>query len=272
MNKDLFSAEDYRDYLNTICGKTKSGMKATLARVAGTFNSYISKVLNYDGHLTLEQAQEISSYLGHSEKEKQFFFLLLQKGRAGTRKLQDYFSNELDKMKAEQLQLSRNLKSEKKLSAEIESRYYSQWLFSAVDVALMVGGLSRKEKIAAYFGVPLARVSQALDFLVEHGLAEVHGGEYRTSSQHMHLASDSSNIIKHHLNWRVKTIERLQNEMPAGEDLHYSVVASLGEKDLVKLRKMIVDFLKEANSFIDASPSEVVCAIGIDLFELGKRA
>jgi hypothetical protein len=70
----------------------------------------------------------------------------------------------------------------------------------------------------------------------------------------------------HHINWRQKAIERVQEK---GESqLHYSCPMTLSAKDALKLREMVVKFLESVDAVIEPSPSEELHCLNVDWFRI----
>ena len=94
----IFEASDYRGYLKEYLLKLPKqgfGEGKRMAKHLGVSSTFISQVLGGGKQLSLEQAQELSEYLGHSELEADYFFHLVQMDRAGTAKLKRLFQQKL---------------------------------------------------------------------------------------------------------------------------------------------------------------------------------
>ena len=270
MNINIFKFNDYRHYLRQICGdsRQRSGVKTNLAKAANTFSSYITKVLKDEAHLTLEQADDISKFLGHNPSQRKYFLLMIQKDKSGTSRLEKYFEEEMNVEKQKQLVLKNQMLSEKTLRPESEAKYYSHWYYTAVDVALTVETLQTPEALSKYFDIAIEKVNSILNFLHSCGLIEQRGSRYVTTSKHIHLANSSENISKHHVNWRIEAIKDIEEANL--DQLHYSSVLTLAKEDFQKLKELFVDYLKTANKINDASRGEEVFSLNIDLFRVGS--
>ncbi len=86
----IYDYSDYRKFLNAWIdrqSKTMKGLKGKLAVTSGVSSTLISLILKGDKHLSLEQASDISDFIGLDEKETEYFFLLVELGKAGSFKL-----------------------------------------------------------------------------------------------------------------------------------------------------------------------------------------
>lgn len=239
-----------------------------MARALKCQSTYISQVLYDRAHLSLEQAELLGDFLGHSREEAHYFLLLVQRDRAGTKRLEHYFTDQIEEILARRLVLTERLGSKNQLSKEDQSIYYSSWHYSAVHVALTVPELRNAKAISQFFRIPLKRIGDVLEFLCQSGLTKKTGSEYLVGDVQIRLGNSSHNIIKHHTNWRNQAVESLDREHPT--DLHYSGVVSLSREDVVKIKNQILEFIKDTIGTIRKSKEETVYSYCIDFFDVQK--
>lgn len=82
----------------------------------------------------------------------------------------------------------------------------------------------------------------------------------------MHLHSVSPLVAKHHTNWRMRAIASLDAD--PGQDLHYSSVISVGEKDISKLQAILIEAIEKARALVRDSPEEAGVCYSLDAFRL----
>ncbi len=90
MERDLFDYMNYKEYLlSWIASRPKKGRgtRASLAQFIRSPISHISQVLKGTSDFTPEQAEEVNEFLGHTTEQAEYFLLLVQLERAGTKKL-----------------------------------------------------------------------------------------------------------------------------------------------------------------------------------------
>ncbi|MGZ3723793.1 MAG: DUF4423 domain-containing protein, partial [Bdellovibrionales bacterium] len=109
---------------------------------------------------------------------------------------------------------------------------------------------------------------EAVDFLLSVGLAEFRDGRYVIGPSHIHLGHDTTDINKHHMNWRVQAMDSLIRTNAT--DLHYSVVFSLSAKDAEKLKERLIATIKANLEDVGPSKEEVLYCSSIDFFEVKK--
>ncbi len=274
MTKTLYDFQNYKEYLNSIleiAGKSR-GLRARLAEALNCQSAFISKVLNADAHFSIESAVLISEFLEHSPEEQHYFLLLVQLGRAGSRKLELYYEKQIERIRHDRRQIKKRVVSEeaRPLSLEEKAIYYSSWLYVAIHVAVSVQGRDTKAALAEHFQLKLHELSRYLEFLVSAGILAEKAGHYRVGSRLLHLGHDSivdsSLLAKHHTNWRLRAIESLDRQ--ASQDLHFSSVISFSARDIEKIREVLLKSVEEVDEVIKPSPEETAFCLAIDFFRV----
>jgi len=270
MKYSVFDYQSYKAYLNELIvnhPKRGRGLKTALAAAAPCQMTYVSRVLNGDRHFTFEQAQGISTFLGHTEDESRFFLLLLSLEKAGTPNLRQWYKKEIDREIQRHLTLKDRFKAKEFLTREGQATFYGNWYYTAIHIALTIPSLRTKEALAKAFGIKLTTVSSVLEFLTSVGLAEQRGTEFVTGVTNTYLGSDSPLINQHHTNWRMRAISSLDNHNQ--DDLHYSAVVTIPADEFVKIKSSFAKTIEEARKHWNEAKNETdVCAVSLDWFRL----
>lgn len=271
MADSVFHFTSYQDYLNHCAGQpgTRKGHRSAMARTMGCHSSYLTKVLNNRGHISLEQAYRLNSYLHHSSDEAHFFLLLVQKGRAGTKELEKYFDTQIQEILQKRLLIQERIHIKNSLSKEDQAIYYSNGYYAALHVALTIPTLRTPKALAEYFGLPLSKVTDVLLFLTSKGLAFENRGIYQTGEVQIHLGNQSPHLSQHHTHWRLQAISSLNRER--NHDLHYSSVVSLSQADVLRLKNEFIEIIKKVTYQISHSKEEVAYCFCMDFFDLRSK-
>lgn len=265
----LFDFINYKSYLHEILGeasKVKRGIRSQFAAAVEIQPSYVTKVLDGDAHLSLEQADRASQFLTHSEEENQFFILLVELARAGTENLRCNFERQLKKMRQDRIADKKSFQAKAGLSETDKNIFYSSWQYAAVLHSLSIPRMKTKEAIATHFKLTNKRVSEIFDFLVRTGMVQMENGKVTEIRGWEWLSGDSALIARDHCNWRLMAIRSFENR--SGNDIHYSSVVSLSEEDVFRIKQMILETLERSRKIVAASKEETVCSLLIDFFEL----
>ncbi|OFZ21319.1 MAG: hypothetical protein A2X94_07675 [Bdellovibrionales bacterium GWB1_55_8] len=272
MKKDIFQYRDYKAYIEdwiTAQPARGRGLKAKLAEVMGCNTTYVAQILNANAHLSSEQAERASRFIGHSYSETLFFQLLVQHARAGTREFKALIQKQIEQAIENHHNLSKRLEFKKVLGPEDQLTYYSAWYYAAVHVVLSIPELQMKEPIARYFGLPLRIISDVLNFLTAAGLATENSGRYTTGPVSIHLPKDSPAITKLHANWRVQAIESLNRRNE--EDLHYSSVIAISSADYPAVRTILIEAIERIRAVVRESKENAAYCYCLDLFSLRRE-
>jgi uncharacterized protein (TIGR02147 family) len=265
----IFSFEDYRQYIkSTIQTMPKQG-RGFRTRMAGALNcqtAYISQVLNGSLHLTLEQALKLSRLMAHTEEEKNYFLLLIEHERAGSKELKDHFEKQLNQSRSKQLLLRERFKTKTQMSESDKMIYYSDWQYAAIHMMITIPEFQTPSHLARALEVPEASLKTKLEFLEKCGLASMVSGRWKPGQRRIHLGSDSPLVSKHHLNWRVYGMRTLDDTLD--QDLHYTSIVTLSRADAERLKVLWVEAMNRHNKLVEPSPEEVCYALVLDFFEI----
>ncbi len=271
MKKNVFDYKDYKAYLKaTILAKPKGGrgIRLALARSIGCPVSHISQVLTGSSHLSMEQAEGVNEYFGHTLEEANFFLLLLQYSRAGTHALRNRLDSQIQQTLEKRLILKERLGIKATLSVEDQSTFYSSWIYGAIHVMLSIEKFQTKESIANYLGISIKRVGEILEFLSSIGLAvPIESGRFKIGTNRIHLGNDSPLISKFHTNWRMQAIRSLDHDR-SKEDLHYSSAVTLSDDDCMRIKSLLVNTIDEIKQIIKGSKEEGAHCFSVDFFKL----
>lgn len=262
----IFEFDDYKAWLSQQLKLESRGGRSKLAKTIRCHLAYISQVLEGFANFTPEQAVAITTYYHLNAEEKEFFMLLVQKERAGTTELKNYYQEKLNRAREERNKILTRVKNTKKLTPEQEARYYSSWHYIAAYVLTSVSSSNSPEIIATKLNVSHHKAIEILNFLIEIGLLEITKNQYKIKETATHLPATSPLISKHHTNWRIQAINSL--DQTKQHDLHFSTVYSLSVNDFKKIKGKILDLIEEISSITQASAEETVICLNFDLFEI----
>jgi len=266
----IFDYSEYKPFLKAYLAsqpKKGHGLRSLWAEALSCNSAYLSQVLNHHAHLNLEQAAELCEQLLLRAEEGQYFLLLVQKARSGTRKLDKHFQNEIDKILNERRLLRNRVDIKENLQQADQIKYYSSWQYAGIHMAVTLDRINSKNDLIEHFKIPAHRISEILDFLESCQLINNTNGKYTTGKKRIFLGSNSPLISKHHTNWRIKAIESL--ELVDDTSLHLSTVLTMSKSDLEKVREEILKGIENARELVKQTTKEeeIVC-LNVDLFHL----
>lgn len=266
------SVYEYKDYKRYIIDWIESspnngrGLRKSLADAIGCQTPFITHVLSGDYHLSAEQAEASSRWMGLNDTDTEFFILLVMKQRAGTKSLEALFSKQLSQYRENQAVLKKRVKIEETLPLDKQMIYYSSWLFAAIHMATLVPSLQTIDALLKHFQISRISLMKAIEFLIENGLIEEKNGHLKNKKSLLFLERNSPLLPLHHTNWRLRSIEAIQTKNP--DHLHYSGVLSLSEEDFEWVREKLSGFLGELSVRLKDSKDERVASLCFDWFQL----
>lgn len=266
--KNIYSFQSFSEFLRTIAqsrGK-RGGFKVELASAMGSHPAYLSRVLAGQAQMSLEQADRILSHLQVTQAERRYLLLLLQEERADTASLRTFFRSERERLRVDDLDIKSRITESSQLEAQEEATYYSSWIYAAVHVLVSIPKFKEAPQIADTLGVPLRKVTEVIEFLERNKIIERHESRWKVGPSHVHLSKESPFINQHHINWRMKAVQAI--DQGSQGDIRYSAALSLSQQDADQLKEKILEHLKECIAVAHKSKEERAYVYCFDFFEL----
>ncbi|MBS1958356.1 MAG: TIGR02147 family protein [Bdellovibrionales bacterium] len=265
---NIFEFENYKTYLNKLLAPTGEtrGARSKLAEKLNCNIGFISQVLNGGSQFSLEHTAQIAEFLDLSEKEADFFFLLVQFERAGSEKLKKHLKRQISAIQKQRKEIKSRIKDSKELTEADYSTYYSNWSYVAIHMALSITQYQSKSALKEKLGLTSKQVDSVIQFLVQKGLIIEEKGNYKTGPTRIHLSRSSPLICQHHSNWRIESMKAIPKQIES--NLHYSSVMTMSVADAEKIRSVVLKSLEDVEVILRPSPNEEVFVLGIDFFKL----
>ena len=262
---------DYKACLKALLALAETndrGKRSALARAIGCQPAYLSRVLNGDGDLSLEQMEAACRFFILNASETHFLIALLGENRAGTQQLKVFWREQLKTAKAERAELKGRLGLTDSLSEGETLTYYGSWHYAAIHIATSISSVQTVAALSEYLSLPEEVVRSALEFLLRVGLVERRENRFVTSARNIHLGSKGSMVAKHHVNWKLKSIESAN--VPDANAIRYTGVVTLARADAEKIKEIILDSIERTRALVSDSPEEILGCYSFEFFEVGK--
>ena len=261
----VFDFTDYKDFVRSWVLEKPSKGRGQFQRFAKALSIHptlVSHIFRGDKNLSLEQASTLCRYLELSSLETDFFLLLVQRAKSGSIDLSKILDRQITEIRKSSKNLVNRVSCEKELNAEEQSVFYSNWYYSGIRLLCSIPEYSTYEAIRDYFGLPSAVVREVLEFLIRTGLCKLEGGCYALGPALTHLESSSKFISRHHVNWRLKAIEK--HPKLTGEDLVFSGPLTISKENSARVREKIVKLIQELGQITKNSRSEELRCFNVD--------
>lgn len=264
----VYEYTNYKKYLSEWIHKQPKAGRGQLRKMAlhlSVSTTLLSQIMNADKHFSLETATEVSEFLGLSEKESEYFILLIEYNRAGSYKLKKLLERKVIREQTIATQISQRLKKDRELSNDEKMQFYSSWLYSAARLMTALPEFPDTKAISLRLGRPNKQISQIIEFLIENGLCRIEKNRLTYGTYSTHVPKDSAFVIKHHQNWRLQGFNIM--EQRRDEDLFFTQPMALSKEAAIQIRKMLPGIIEDIHKIAGPSNSEEVRCLNIDWYD-----
>ncbi len=266
---ELFEYDDYKSLVLDLVAhmpKKGRGQMTKMAAHLNVHNVVLSQVYRGEKELSMEQAYDTAEYLGFSDLETEYFLLLVQKNRAGHYRLKAHFEERIKEARSKSMDLKKRLKQDKELTEETRAIFYSNWYYSGVRLSTDHPDVNTVDQISRRLDLPLSLVKKVVQFLIENKLCVKENNQLQMGPARIHIGSDSPLLSRHHLNWRLKSFDRM-NKYDPRKELFFTGPYSLSEELVGKIRKELVETIDRLTKQVVESESETLACLNIDWFQ-----
>lgn len=232
--------------------------------------SYFSRVMKAKASFSQNQIFKIGNFLKLEEEEVDFLFLLLQKQLAGNPAERQFFEKRIRRVQNEKLNISRNMDA-KVLQLHGQTGwgdYYTEAMTTMVHMYLTMPEYQKMPtRILEKLNLTQEKLSQELGKLQSLGIIEMKGSKIIAVRDSIHLAEESPWSAINHINWRLKSIQQLEQRTNDKSNYHLSAVFTLDEETKHLLKQKLRQLALEAKLMVDGTASsDRVCKLIVDLF------
>ena len=101
---------------------------------------------------------------------------------------------------------------------------------------------------------------------MQAGLCIEEQGIYRLGDSHIHVSNESHFVVKHHLNFRIKSMQKMDTR--DGNELFFTAPMSISKADFKIIREKLNLIVKEIVEVAKDSKSDQVTCLNIDFFKV----
>ncbi len=266
---EIFDFVNYKTFLVERLKKFPGGGRGQARKLAlhlGVNSVVISQILKGDRDFTLDQGYEVAEFFTLTELEREYFLLLIQFARASTARYRTHIKNQLQEIKSRSKELKSRVPQAKEFSEEAKAMFYSNWYFIAVSLVTGIKDFRSIETISERLQLPRTLVRKTMDFLLTHRLCVQGKNGFEIGPRITHLESTSQLVNRHHTNWRIKAIEKMQVFDP--EELFYTGPMLISQSLQGEIRKRLVQLIQENIKLLKDCPDETLMCLNIDWFKI----
>lgn len=269
-----YEFEDYKDALKALLNgrKAQFGSRFTFEKMAiacGVQKTYLSKVINGSGQLSADQLYAASEFLELPVAETDYLQQVRDLQLAQNPSRQALLKKRLDDLR------SKRLKTEALIEVENEQNvqnrlweYYSDIDLQLVHLFLTVPHYATDaDQICDKIGISEDRLKAILLKLQNWKIIEFAKNKYVANDPKMHLPEDSPAFLAFGILTRIKTLEKLRRrDAQHSADYFFSVFFSAETAFQDRLKKMLLQLLKETQAEVVEAKAQQVYQLNIDFF------
>ncbi|MBL7542902.1 MAG: TIGR02147 family protein [Bdellovibrionaceae bacterium] len=266
---EIFEYTDYKKFVNERLKshpKQGRGVYSQIAKHLNIHTSLVSHIFSGDKHLSFEQSCDLAQFLGLTSLQEDYFINMVLKSRAGTARARQRCDHQLEIIRQKSQMLNERVISDTVLSESQSSVFLSQWYYTAIKLMISLSSYKNADEIAEKIHLPKKLVADVLEFLVTNGLLKYENGEYIQGPARLHFSSDSPFVSRHHANWRIKAIEKINDKDETS--LHFTMPANLSQATVMQIRKKMVEQIESITQIVDASEPETTYCLNIDWMKI----
>lgn len=267
---NIFELADYKAILRTLIEKkSQEGQRVNLTRLAAACRiqkTYLSKVLNHDGHLNSDQLHLACKYLGLKSQESKYIFLLHESERSDLIERKEALRREARKLQAKALSTENYISAEPVTHEESDLlRYHLDPLLQLVHLFLTVPRFAKSHKlIGDELRLKKDQLDLYLEALVKMKLVIREGNGWKVIRDSLHLSREADAYQPYRIMLRTMALEKLQRSRD-DNDYSFSVFFSADESSRRLIQERFMEFLKTIQPIVKKAQAENVYQINFDL-------
>jgi uncharacterized protein (TIGR02147 family) len=271
MENKILMLSDYTDYKAYIRDKIAAfpknghGVARKLAEYLNVNSVVISQVLSGEKDFTPEQALKVADFLFMKELEKDYFVLMIQRERAGTQDLKNYYQSKMNLLKKEFYSIKESHIPARELDETEKAQFYSNWYYSGIRLIVNLPEKNNVEAISNHFKIDEIQVRKVLEFLIRTGLVVDKDGQFESGSRFTLITKDSPFVNNHRRNWRLKALENLTS--PQVDSVHMSATYSISKDSYEFVHREILAFIEKISKDISQGKAEELACLNLDWFK-----
>lgn len=268
---NVFHFTDYKEYVLKKISSLPHKGKGELTKISAKLKIHttvLSQIFRGPRELTPEQACMLGKYFELNDLESEYFYCLVQHHRAGTEEARKMAQRQLKRLRTLTDQAENRLAEGVYLSEQERAVFYSHWYYSAARLMTFLPHLQTKlaEAVSQFCHIPQDTAQQVIHFLISTGLCKEEGKRIVPGPAMTLVEAGSPYVVEHHINWRLRAIERMRIKTP--EEINFTMPMVISEADRKRTREVLLDLMSQAKNMVKDSPPEKLCCLNIDWFDL----
>lgn len=265
----IFDFEEYKKFVLKVLKTYPNHGYGQFSKIAQKLNihtSLVSQVFQGDKHLSFEQACDLCQFFGLTELETDYFVALVLKERAGNEAARKKCAKDLEKIKSKAAHLEERISNDVILNDADSATFFSHWSYTAIKLLVSLVQDGQPSIIAKKLNLPLESVNKVIEFLTQTQLCLYKDGKLTQGPSKLHIAADSPFVSRHHLNWRIKALDKIGYLKP--DEFSFTMPTNVSLKDAAIIRQQLIEIVDQTVKVVDNSKPEAMFCLNLDWFHV----
>lgn len=270
---DIYKYSKYKNFVKDWVAqqpKNGRGQWSKFARHLQLSNVQVSQIFQGDRNLSTEQSYFLAELLQLTPDETQYFQLLVEYELANQHLYKSHIEQQLKAKKESAKQLINRLPQDDVLDEETKTQFYSDWIYSGIRLLCDIEHINTATQIADILDLEEEVVRSKLLFLIEKNLVVRSDNLLKVGPKRIHLDKDSPLAKYIHMNWRLKSLQDLSNNI-SSESLRITVPCTSSLEEFEELKQNLRSCLNEFYKKLPDAKSESLQCLCIDLFPIYSK-
>jgi hypothetical protein len=234
--------------------------------------TYLSRVMNRDGHFSSDQLHLACQYLGLHQKERKYISLLHEADRSVVLERKEALLRDARKLQSKALNVESYLSAESlERNALQSSRYYLDPTMQLIHLFLTIPRFAKNPRlIEEKLDIARPELEDRLAKLAALKIITWDGAKCVVLKGLLHLSPDSEVYPFYRILVRTKALEKLQKTV-SKKDYSYSLWFSADEATRKTVQAKFLEFLIAIEPVIKAAPETDVYQLNFDLLSWSDR-
>lgn len=257
--KPIYEYRSYKAYISDRCAHNKLSESLTKLCLACHMQlSYLSKCLRSKTQITRDQAFLMTEFWGLSEKEAQYFLLLVDYDRSANSKYRSHLQKQIDVYQREASDLKGRVQIQTVTpTAAFDVTYNSSWIWPYIHFLTSIPECQTLKKICEKAEISADLCQFYLQELQKQNLIQKKGEHWIYETGAHHLDKTSPLILSYHHSVRQRTsTEMVRKNHLQTDNLHVSNIQTLSQHDAMKIRKLLLEFIEKSAKIAGPSTPE----------------
>lgn len=265
---NLFLYNDYKSYVNDWVKSLPNKGRGQYRKISlhlGVSTVIVSQIFKGSRDLNEDHAFKLVEYLEFTQKETDYFILLVQYQRAGTYQYKQFLEKKIIEFQKSMSKISNRVDDFKRLKPEVEAIFHSSWVYSAIRMLSSIENYQSQNEIIKHLDLPEAQIRESLEFLLDQNLCALKNGKIVMGPAKTYLPPESPLIKTRQVSWRTLGFQKM--DLKKEDHLFITAPMSLSEKSKVAVKEILLEAIQKISKEVSSSPPESVGCVNIDWFD-----